>query len=49
MPFGDLIVPLKLDIKSGNVIPRKLAPDGGWHMTEWSEEQRIYKERVKEK
>lgn len=49
MPFSDLIVPRKPYIKTSNVVPRELAPDGAWYMIEWSEEQRIDQERVKEK
>ena len=48
MPFRDLIVPREPYIKIGKVVPRKLAPDGAWDMTEWSEEERIYQERVEE-
>ena len=49
MPFGDLIVLLKPYIKIGKVVPRKLASDGAWYMTEWREEKWIYKEGVYEK
>ena len=48
MPFRDLIVPREPYIKIGKVVPRKLAPDRAGHMTEWSEEERVYQKRVEE-
>lgn len=49
MPFGDLVIPLEPYIEIGYVIPRELAPNGAWYMTERREKERMGNQRVNKK
>ena len=48
VPLGNNIIPLELDIKERNVIPRELASNGTRYVGKWSEEKWMYEGHVDE-